>query len=173
MTAFRCILAAALLVAGPALAGAPQPASRLELTAMDGRWYEVARTPNRNQKGCQGGTADWTRNGDGFLVVQACRKGAPDGPRAEWRAKARVVDLATNAKFRMTFFGGLLNQEYWVLDHRTDQGWVILGTPGGNFLWLMSQRPSLGARAKAQALARIQQLGYDVDRLEFPAPAKN
>jgi apolipoprotein D and lipocalin family protein len=167
------VLAMATLASTPALAGAPQPASRLELSVMSGRWYEVARTPNRNQKGCQGGTADWTRVADGFSVVQACRKGAPNGPLTEWRAMAKVVDPATNAKFRMTFFGGLLNQEYWVLDHRDDQGWLILGTPGGNFLWLMSQRPSLAAGAKTQALARIQQLGYDVSRLEFPAPARN
>jgi apolipoprotein D and lipocalin family protein len=177
MTTFRpilcAILAAAALASTPALAGAPQPTSRLDLSTMAGRWYEVARTPNHTQKGCQAGTADWTRNGDGYSVVQACRKGAPDGPLAEWRAKAKVVDTTTNAKFKMSFFGGLVNQEYWVLDHRNDQGWVILGTPGGNFLWLMSQRPNLAPAAKAQALARIRQLGYDVGRLEFPTPALN
>lgn len=167
------VLAAVLLTAPAAIAGAPQPASPLEASAMAGRWYEVARTPNKMQKGCQAGTSDWRPVGDGYAVVQACRKGAPTGPRAEWKAQARVVDPATNTKFRMSFFGGLVNQEYWVLDHRSDQGWLILGTPGGNFVWLMSQRPALSANVRAQALARIRQLGYDVNRLEFPQPARN
>jgi apolipoprotein D and lipocalin family protein len=166
------VLAAAGLLASaaPALASAPQPTARVDVSAMSGRWYEVARLPNPMQKGCHGGTSDWVRTGNGYAVTQACRKGRSE-TRTEWKAKAKVVDPATNAKFRMSFFGGLLSQEYWVLDNHPDQGWLILGTPGGHYLWLMSQRPSLAATVKAQALARIRQLGYDVERLEFPAPA--
>ena len=119
----------------------------------------------------QAGTADWTRTHDGYAVIQACHKGSVQAPKTEWRAKAKVVDPRTNAKFKLSFFGGLLSQEYWVLDTRPEQGWLILGTPGGNYLWLMSQRPALTATVKAQALNRIKQLGYDVARLEFPAPA--
>ena len=173
---FLPALAASLAVvlgATSASASAPQPAGKVEASAMNGRWYEVARIPNAMQKGCLGGTSDWVRAADGYSVVQACRKGSLAGPRSEWKAKARVVDTRSNAKFKMSFFGGVLTQEYWVLDNRPDQGWLILGTPGGNYLWLMSQRPSLGDEVKAQALGRIRQLGYDIGRLEFPAPARD
>jgi apolipoprotein D and lipocalin family protein len=164
---------AALFASSAATALAPEPAAKVELSAMAGRWYEVARIPNSLQKGCQAGTADWIRSGDGYSVVQACRKGSPVGPRTEWKAKAKVVDPRSNAKFRMSFFGGLMSQEYWVLDARPDQGWLILGTPGGNYLWLMSQRPALSAPVRSQALTRIKQLGYDIGRLEFPIPARD
>ena len=169
--ALAVALFAAFLGAAPALAGAPQPTAKVDLTKMTGRWYEVARLPNNNQRGCQAGTSDWRRIADGWSVVQACHKGSPQAPPTEWKAKARVVDPATNNKFKMSFFGGLVSQEYWVLDNRPDQGWLILATPGGHFLWLMSQKPVMPAAAKAQALARIKQLGYDTSRLEFPAPA--
>ena len=164
---------AALSASSPVLASAPEPAAKVEPSAMSGRWYEVARIPNTMQKGCQAGTSDWIRAGDGYSVVQACRKGSPAGPRAEWKAKAKVVDPHSNAKFKLSFFGGMLSQEYWVLDAKPDQGWLILGTPGGNYLWLMSQRPALSAAVKSQALTRIKQLGYDVGRLEFPVPARD
>src|SRR5262245_57570180 len=108
---------AACLSAAPALAQ-PEPSQRVELTKLAGRWYEVARIPNSLQRGCQGGTSDWTPSALGFSVVQACHKGAPDGPRAEWKAQARVADPVSNAKFKMSFFGGLVSQEYWVLDHQ-------------------------------------------------------
>lgn len=162
---------AALSAAAPAFASAPEPTAKVQPALMAGRWYEVARTPNKLQKNCQAGTAEWTKTADGFAVVQACRKGSPTAPRTEWKAKAKILDPRTNAKFRMTFFGGVVNQEYWILDTRPDQGWIILGTPGGNYLWLMSQRPSLSSAVKSQALSRIRQLGYDVGRLEFPLPA--
>jgi apolipoprotein D and lipocalin family protein len=162
--------------AAPALAAAPtlaiQPVESIELTSMVGRWYEVARLPNQIQRGCSGGASDWTRTKDGFSVVQSCHKGAPDGPLAEWRAKARPAD-SSNTKFRMSFFGGLITQEYQVLEHRPSEGWLILSTRDGRYLWLMSQRPTLPGPVKAEAIARIRQLGFDPGRLEFPLPARS
>lgn len=169
-------LTAALFVATALLAspaGAmPQTVGYLEPTKMMGRWYEIARLPNQIQKGCQAGASDWTRSAEGFSVVQSCHKGAPDGPLALWKAKARVADPTTNAKFKMTFFGGLISQEYWVLDRRDADGWLILSTHDGKYLWLMCQRPTLPAGARAQAVTRIKQLGFDPARLEWPAPSR-
>jgi apolipoprotein D and lipocalin family protein len=171
--AAACAFAAPAFAAPPATdAVAMTSLPRIELTQMMGRWYEVARIPNSLQKGCQAGASDWTRAGDGFTVVQTCHKGSPEGPLAEWKAKARVADPATNTKFKMSFFGGLISQEYRVLDHRPDQGWLILSTGDGKYLWLMSQKPTLPTAVRAQALARIKQLGFDTGRLEFPLPAR-
>jgi len=164
--------AAAALMAPAAACAAPQTVAHIELSQMMGRWYEIARLPNSIQKGCQAGASDWTRSADGFAVVQSCHKGAPDGPISLWKAKARVADPATNAKFRMTFFGGLVSQEYWVLDRRDAEGWLILATHDGKYLWLMSQRPTLPAGVRTQVVSRIRQLGFDPGRLEWPAPAR-
>lgn len=173
-TRFLAAFAAALLFASPVAAAAPAPPTQhIELTTMMGRWYEVARLPNQIQKGCNAGTSTWTRVGQSFAVVQACIKGALDGKLTEWKARAEVADDPTNAKFKMSFFGGLVNQEYWVLEHRPEQGWLILSTANGKYLWLMSTKPTLAASAKAQAVARIKQLGFDPARLEFPLPARS
>jgi apolipoprotein D and lipocalin family protein len=168
-----CALAAPAFAAPPAVAAATTAAApRIELTQMMGRWYEVARIPNSLQRNCQAGASEWTRTGDGFNVVQSCHKGTPEGPLAEWKAKARVADPVTNTKFRMSFFGGLVSQEYRVLDHSIDQGWLILATGDGKYLWLMSQKPTLPSAVRAQALARIRELGFDTGRLEFPLPPR-
>ncbi|MFI4966371.1 MAG: lipocalin family protein [Caulobacterales bacterium] len=169
------ILAAAVaslaVLTGPA-AALGQPGRHIELTRIVGRWYEVARLPNKIQHGCQAGTSDWTRTDEGFSVVQACHRDTPDGPLAEWKAKARVADPVSNAKFKMSFFGGLVSQEYWVLDQRADEGWLILATHDGKYLWLMSQKPTLPAAIRNEAIARIKQLGFDIGRLEFPLPVR-
>lgn len=152
-----------------ALAG-PEPTKRIEINEMMGRWYEVARVPNILQKGCLGGASDWAPARTGFAVVQSCHKGAPNGPLSVWKAKATVADPRTNAKLKMTFFGGVVSQNYVVLDHRPEQGWLALATADGKYLWLMATRPTLPAPVKTQALARIRQLGFDIGRLEFPLP---
>jgi apolipoprotein D and lipocalin family protein len=163
--------AVALLTGAPAAAGEALP--RIELTKMMGRWYEVARVPNKIQRGCQAGASEWKQQGQGFSVLQTCRKGSPDGPVAEWKGKAVVQDPATNAKLKMSFFGGLVTQEYLVLDHRPEQGWLIMATSNRKFVWLMSQKPTLAAGARATAVARIRQLGFDPETLEFPQPARS
>ncbi len=172
----RSILAAvaACLILAPAASAAPvEPVGRIELAKMMGRWYEVARVPNVLQKGCQAGASEWAPATGGFAVVQSCRKDSPDGPLKTWKAKATVADPRTNAKFKMTFFGGVVSQDYVVVEHRAEQGWLVLATANGKYLWLMSQKPTLPAAVKSQALARIRQLGFDVGRLEFPLPARS
>ncbi|HEY0438203.1 MAG TPA: lipocalin family protein [Phenylobacterium sp.] len=149
-----------------------RPIAHMEIGSMMGRWYEVARFPNSIQRGCQAGASDWIRTADGFAVTQSCHKGAPDGPISEWKAKARVADPVSNAKFKMSFFGGLVSQEYWVLDQRPDEGWLILATHDGHYLWLMSTKPTLPQAVRSEAVARIRQLGFDATRLEFPLPGR-
>jgi apolipoprotein D and lipocalin family protein len=171
------LAAAIALMASPLVPGSQARAelptvAHLDLSSMMGRWYEIARLPNKTQRGCQAGASDWTRAAEGFAVVQSCHRGAPDGPLAEWKARARVADPVTNAKFKMSFFGGLLSQEYWVLDRREADGWLILSTHDGRYLWLMSQKPTLPAAVRAQVVIRIRQLGFDPSRLEWPLPAR-
>ena len=164
-------LAACLMLAPASGAqAAPEPTKRIEISQMMGRWYEVARVPNALQKGCQAGASDWAPAASGFAVVQSCHKGGPTGPLSVWKAKAVVADKETNARLKMSFFGGVVTQNYVVLDHRPDQGWLALATADGKYLWLMATRPTLSAAIKGQALARIRQLGFDIGRLEFPPP---
>ena len=174
---FRLAIAAfaAALTLAPVSAGAMtvEPTGSIELSKMMGRWYEVARVPNQLQDGCQAGASDWTPQPNGFAVVQSCRKGSPTGPLKTWKAKATVADPRTNARFKMSFFGGVVSQDYVVVEHRPEQGWLVLATANGKYLWLMSQKPALPAAIKTQALARIRQLGFDVGRLEFPLPARS
>jgi apolipoprotein D and lipocalin family protein len=164
------IACAGSVAAEPQKPGAPVRAvAHVELTSIAGRWYEVARSPNSIEHGCHAGGLEWIRTSEGFSVIQSCHKGNPDGPLAEWKAKARVLD-PSNAKFKMSFFGGLVSKEYWVLDQRPEQGWLILATHDGEYLWLMSNKPVLPAAFRVEAVQRIRQLGFDPGHLEFPLP---
>jgi len=160
---------AALATSAPALAAAPQPVKAVAPNLFSGRWYEIARTPNMMQKDCQGSTSEFSGwSGGEFHVLQTCHEGAPQGPAKTYSAKARIIPASGNAKMKMMFFGGLVSQEYWILDHADDDAWAIMGTPGGKYVWLMSRRPVLDPATKAAALSRVHALGYDLSRLAFP-----
>ena len=49
MRALAPLVLAFALAGGSALAAPPAPTQRIELTKMMGRWYEVARLPNKIQ----------------------------------------------------------------------------------------------------------------------------
>jgi apolipoprotein D and lipocalin family protein len=136
-------------------------------TLYAGRWYEIARTPNTLQKDCEGATSDFEDfSGSGFEVIDTCHEGSAAGPPRVLKARARIIPGSANTRFRMGFFGGLVHQEYWILDHADDGAWAIMATPGGNYVWLLARRPVLAPAVMAAAMARVRQLGYI--RLVFP-----
>jgi apolipoprotein D and lipocalin family protein len=158
--------------AGMARTGAPKPVRPVSSDLYSGRWYEIARTPNTMQKDCQGATSDFQGLAAGaFTMVETCHRGGPTGAAKTLRARAKIVPASGNTRFRMSFLGGLVHQEYWILDHADDNSWAVMATPGGNYVWLLSRRPSLPPLVQAAALARVGALGYAPSSLVFPVQA--
>jgi apolipoprotein D and lipocalin family protein len=161
----RLICTMALLaLSGPALAGAPEPRQAFDLKRLAGQWYEVARTPNVRQHGCKATTSEWSLGSGGHIdVVNTCIGNTGDA--RSLKAKAVVVDPPKNAKVKMTFLGGLVSQEYWLLDRPSDYRWLIMGTPGGHYIWIFTREPRPAAQVKAEAISRAGKLGYDTSNL--------
>lgn len=165
-------VAATVLLAGCAALGpkhpignsaVPEPAKPVELAKYLGRWYEIARYEQSFQKGCEGVSADYTLRSDGMISVRnACRK--PSGKLSVANGKAKIVDPATNAKLKVSFFGPFYGN-YWVLDHADDYAWAIVGEPSGRYLWLLAREATpTQDRIEAQ-IARAKALGYDTSML--------
>ena len=123
------VLACVLLTASAASAAAPEPRKPLDLDRFMGRWYEILRTPNGNQKNCGPAHQDWARRSeDRFSVAQACLK--KDGSWRRVGTAVRLLDPATRAKFEASFFGGLIKGRYWVVDRAEDCENGKYGPPG-------------------------------------------
>jgi apolipoprotein D and lipocalin family protein len=153
-----------------AAAQSTQPAfiPPVDTRQLEGRWYEVGRVPNKFESDCEFATSDWQAlSGGKFSVVQTCRRGL-DGPGRVIRATAQPVDPGSAAKWRMTYFGGLVHREYWVLDHAPDNSWLILGMPGGHYVWVLARRPEAPPNLREHCMRKIAQAGYDASRLVFP-----
>jgi apolipoprotein D and lipocalin family protein len=159
-------------VAATAASLPPQPCKTLDTGKFVGRWYEVARMPNKIQSDCATSQADWSHDGDSeFKVVQTCHVDTPTCRAKDWKASGRITDPATNAKFRMSFFGGLISQDYWVLDRADDYSWIILSTPNPKFLWIFSRHSSVSPAQKTALVARAKAMGYEVANLIYDQPA--
>lgn len=139
----------------------PQPARAVDIDRYLGRWYELYRYDAPFQKNCEAVSADYSRNEDGSIrVLNSCRKGAADGPIKTATGRAKIVDAASGAKLKVSFFGPFYG-DYWVLDHDDDYQWAIVGEPSGRYLWVLSREADPSDNRKAMLRRRVEQLGYD------------
>jgi apolipoprotein D and lipocalin family protein len=166
------MLSAAFCVGQGALAAdfppAPEPTKAIDPRLYSGRWYEIARLPNKIQQNCQAPTSDWSKKPDGgYSLVQTCRVGSPSGPTKVWRAGAQIIDSSRNAKVRVGFFGGFIHQDYWIVDRGDDNSWCIMSTPTSKFVWIMSRNAVMSSAEKAALAARARSLGYDTAHLIY------
>lgn len=141
--------------------------SAVEIDRYLGRWYEIARLPNSFEKDCEGVTADYALRDDGLIsVVNTCRKGAVDGKVERANGRARVVDQASNAKLEVSFFGPFWG-DYWIIDLADDYSLSIVSEPKGRYLWILARTPTISLETKAEAIAKLEGLGYDTSALYF------
>lgn len=139
----------------------PEPAKPVDLQRYLGRWHEQFRYEASFQKDLEAVTADYSLNDDGTLrVYNRGRKGAIDGKEKNVTGKARIVDTATNAKLKVSFFGPFYG-DYWILDHGDHYEWSIVGEPSGRYLWVLTRQKNPGAEMIADLKQRVAALGYD------------
>ncbi|MFN0023347.1 MAG: lipocalin family protein [Parvularculaceae bacterium] len=171
----RFVIAVAALLTITACASQPvnrradpplEAVERVDLDRYLGRWYEIARLPNNFQKNCEAVTATYSMRDDGLIkVVNQCGAFAGSKPR-EAIGRAKIVDAATNAKLKVSFFGPFWG-DYWVIDLKDDYSRAIVGEPSGRYLWVLSREPAIPEAERAELLTTLDRLGYRAGNLHF------
>lgn len=142
-----------------------QVVSHIDINRYAGTWYEIARYPNRFQKGCVGTTATYTLREDGKIdVLNQCRENTLDGKLLSAKGTAKVVDAKTNAKLKVTFFWPFYGH-YWVIDLGEHYEYAVVGHPDRKYLWILCRTPEMEETLYSQILGRIKQQGYDLSKL--------
>ena len=139
----------------------------VDLSRYVGKWYEIARYPNRFERDCVSDvTAQYTLRPDGKIeVLNSCRQS--DGKVKSSKGSAKVADKQTNAKLKVTFFWPFYGN-YWVIDLDPEYRYAVVSEPGRDYVWILSRTPKLPTPMFEQITARLRQNGFDPDRLIKP-----
>lgn len=143
---------------------------RVDLNRYVGRWYEIARLPNRFEKKCADSvTATYSLRTDGKVeVVNRCRKSNGDYTTAT--GKAKIVDKTTNAKLKVTFFWPFYG-DYWILDLGENYEYAVVGAPDRKYLWILSRNRQMDERLYQQLLAKMSARGFKTEQMiKTPQP---
>lgn len=139
----------------------------IDMDQFDGRWFEIARSPNDVQKDCRRAQIDFTPQdrANRYSILVTCTRRA-DGGVETLRANARVTDPGTNVRFRFTLtgllgVGGLAGQNYRVWDHAGDYSWAIMALPDRSDWWVWHRSQSPSAAERTRLIARARALGLD------------
>jgi len=172
LTAFSLLIFASFSLAQDGKPGALTTVPTVDLKRYSGKWYEIARYPNRFQKQCVGNTtATYTIKPDGKLeVLNECL--TKDGTVDSAKGEAKVADKATNTKLKVRFAPSFLSSfgfvwgDYWVIDLGQSYEYSVVGDPKREYLWVLSRTPELSEPVYQNILRRVQVLGFNPGKLE-------
>lgn len=144
----------------------------VDLKRYSGKWYEIARYPNRFQKQCVGNTtATYTQKSNGRIeVLNECLK--KDGRLNRAKGDAKIVDKQTNAKLEVRFAPAFLSfipavwGDYWIIDLDPEYRFAVVGHPDRKYLWILCRARTLDPAVYSGILERLTAQGYDIDRLQ-------
>ncbi len=136
----------------------------VDLSRYVGRWFEIARLPNRFEKKCADSVmATYALRPDGKIeVVNRCRKSSGEYTTA--KGKAKIVDKKTNAKLKVTFFWPFYG-DYWILDLGSNYEYAVVGDPSREYLWILSRTPRIEEALYQQLLGKMAARGFKTERM--------
>ena len=135
-----------------------------------GKWYEIARLPNKVEDNVQSLTETYTRGSEGLVEVITR---AFDTQKKLWVKAAGKVKLATRqnlGKLKVSYFGPFYFA-YNILDIDDDYRWALVSGNNLDQLWILSRETNIPEVIKERFLHHARGVGFNTDKLEWPATA--
>jgi apolipoprotein D and lipocalin family protein len=144
----------------------------VDLNRYAGKWYEIARLPNRFEKKCAGEvTATYALLEGGRLqVVNECRQQNGQMDKAEGVARPAAPG-GPNTKLEVRFAPSWLSWlpmvwgDYWIIDLAPDYSYAVVGSPDRKYLWILSRTPQMDEALYQRLVQQTGTKGFAVARL--------
>jgi apolipoprotein D and lipocalin family protein len=143
-----------------------KPVEYVDVKRYMGTWFEIAKFPQRFEKGLVGITANYSLLPNRKVrVLNSGYKEDFNGKLKTVKGKAWVVDATTNAKLKVSFFWPFA-ANYWILDLGNDYEYAAVGDPSRKYLWILSRTPRMDEIVYNGLLKRMQDKDFDISKLE-------
>lgn len=138
--------------------------SEVNVEKYQGKWYEIARLPNRFERGLDRVTAEYTLRDDNKIDVK--NKGYLIGTNEFKVSKgvARIPDINEPAKLKVSFFCPF-SGNYWILELDDDYQYALIGEPSRKFLWILAREKTLDDNTIDKLLQRAKELNFGIDEI--------
>ncbi|NLW31237.1 MAG: lipocalin family protein [Fibrobacter sp.] len=138
----------------------------LDYDQYSGTWYEIARFPNKHEKGMVEVTSTFKRRKDGrYEIINEGYKGSRGGKKTSVKGLVQVPDpkIAGNMKIRVWFF----TIDYRVIDvDKENYEYALVTSESDRYLWIFCKSPFMDPDVYEKLVASAREKGFDTDRLE-------
>jgi apolipoprotein D and lipocalin family protein len=135
-----------------------------------GKWYEIARLPNKPEEHVQALTETYTRRKDGMIGVLTR---AFDTQKRRWVKATGKIKLAAKqnlGKLKVSYFGPFYFT-YNILDIDEDYRYALASGSNLDQLWLLSRERTMPEVIRERFLNHARGVGFNIDKLEWPQTA--
>jgi apolipoprotein D and lipocalin family protein len=140
-----------------------------ELQRYLGTWYEIAKLPNRFEKGLICVQAHYSLRADGKITVRnqgtEIQDGKPTNKIKDIEGKAWIPDPKEPAKLKVSFFWPFAG-DYWVIALSPDYSVALVGDPSREYLWFLARSPKIDESIYQSFLQKAKDAGFDVQKIE-------
>ena len=173
LSALIPILAMTGVLASAASSQTLEVTPSVDLSRYAGKWYEIARLPNRFQNSCAGEViADYSLlESNQLKVVNQCRQN--NGQTTSAEGEARLAGKSgPNSKLKVRFAPVWLSWlpvvwgDYWIIDLAEDYSYAAVGDPGRKTLWVLARAKTLNDTTYNKILENVKLKGFDVSKLK-------
>lgn len=131
-----------------------------------GKWYEIARLPNRIEKDLKNVTEDYSLNEDGTIKVITKGYNRLTGKWKQATGKIKFAGAEYVGMLKVSYFGPFY-VAYNILDLDEDYQYALVSASNLNYLWILSRETTLPETIKTQFLNTAKAIGFDIDQLEW------
>lgn len=139
----------------------------VDLKRYSGKWFEIARYPNKFQKKCVGNTTATynLKSNSEFEVLNRCV--TKNGTFSDAVGKGRVADEASSAKLEVRFAPGYLSfipatwGDYWIIDLDANYQYAAVGDPKREYFWILSRKAEMDDATYQNILRRAEAKGFN------------
>jgi len=144
----------------------------VDLARYAGKWYEIARLPNRFQKRCAGEvTADYTLQPSGKIsVLNRCK--LADGGQIQAEGVARAGGKGQpNSVLKVRFAPAFLSfipqvwGDYQIIALSPDYTHALVGAPSREYRWILSRSPRMDDAAYDRLVEEAKVQGFEIGKL--------
>lgn len=136
--------------------------TNFDATRYMGRWYEIARLPNRFERDMDAVTATYSLNENGSVTV--VNRGRRDGLWKSAEGRAKFAGPRDLGHLRVSFFGPFY-ADYKILELDPDYSHALVTSGNYGYLWLLAREPRLPDATRDRLIDHAREIGFDTNQL--------
>lgn len=141
------------------------PIQNFEVEKYEGLWFEIARYENRFEKGLENVTAQYQALENGRISVINRGFSSDDNEWTQANGKAYFPKERNVGYLKVTFFWPFYGK--YVVLHVDEAYQYAIVSGGEDLLWLLARQPVIEEKRLNHLLTKIQQFGFDTDKLKW------